>query len=110
MGRASGVGRWAWPRLMTARSSSPTTAAIRSGASPMPSRSGAAIFAAALALSPLVARAGDAAKGADVFQDRCSSCHVLNGIGQGPSLLGVVGRKAGALPNFNYSDALKASG
>ena len=76
----------------------------------MPSRSGAALFAAALALSPLVAHAGDAAKGADVFQDRCSSCHVLNGIGQGPSLLGVVGRKAAALPNFNYSDALKASG
>jgi len=58
--------------------------------------------------APAVAQ--DAAKGADVYQDRCGSCHVLNGIGQGPSLVGVVGRKAGSLPGFNYSDAIKASG
>jgi cytochrome c len=62
------------------------------------------VFAAAPAL------AQDAAKGAAVFQDRCGACHVLNGVGQGPSLIGVVGRKAGALPGFAYSDAIKASG
>jgi cytochrome c len=56
------------------------------------------------------AAAQDAAKGADVYQDRCGSCHVLNGIGQGPSLVGVVGRKAASIPGFNYSDAMKASG
>ena len=56
------------------------------------------------------AAAQDIAKGEDVFQDRCSQCHVLHGTGQGPSLIGVVGRKAAALPGFNYSDALKASG
>jgi cytochrome c len=56
------------------------------------------------------AMAQDAAKGADVYQDRCGSCHVLNGIGQGPSLVGVVGRKAASIPGFNYSDAMKASG
>jgi cytochrome c len=58
--------------------------------------------------APAVAQ--DAAKGADVYQDRCGSCHVLNGIGQGPSLVGVVERKAASIPGFNYSDAMKASG
>lgn len=56
------------------------------------------------------AQAGSAAKGADVYEARCSSCHVLNGVGQGPSLVGVVGRKAASLPGYAYSDALKASG
>ena len=66
----------------------------------------------ALAAAPVVAQAqgGDAAKGADVYEGRCSSCHVLNGVGQGPSLIGVVGRKAGSLPGYAYSDAMKASG
>ncbi len=54
--------------------------------------------------------AQDVAKGSDVFQSRCSQCHVLTGVGQGPSLIGVVGRKAAALPSYPYSDALKASG
>ncbi|HEY3888755.1 MAG TPA: c-type cytochrome [Caulobacteraceae bacterium] len=56
------------------------------------------------------AHAQDVAKGADVYQDRCASCHVPHGIGQGPSLVGVVGRKAASIPGFNYSDAMKASG
>jgi cytochrome c len=66
---------------------------------------------AGVVLIGLAARttAQDAAKGADVYQDRCGACHVLNGIGQGPSLVGVVGRKAASLPGFSYSDAMKAS-
>ena len=59
---------------------------------------------------PVPAAAQDAAKGGEVFQDRCASCHVLHGVGQGPNLIGVVGRKAGALPGFNYSEAIKGSG
>ena len=59
---------------------------------------------------PGAAWAQDAAKGAEVYQDRCGSCHVLNGVGQGPSLVGVVGRKAASVQGFNYSDAMKASG
>jgi cytochrome c len=58
--------------------------------------------------NPVLAQ--DVAKGSDVYQDRCSACHVLNGVGQGPSLVGVVGRKAGSLPGFGYSDVMKASG
>jgi cytochrome c len=54
--------------------------------------------------------AGDPARGKDVFEDRCGDCHVLEGVGQGPSLIGVVGRKAGSVPGYAYSDAIKASG
>jgi|SRR6185312_14571458 len=62
-------------------------------------------------LAPAAASAQTAANGAAVYQDRCVSCHALTGAGQGPSLAGVVGRKAGTLPGYGgYSDALKASG
>ena len=56
------------------------------------------------------AQTGDAAKGSDVYDDRCSGCHVIGGVGQGPNLAGVVGRKAGAAPGFAYTAALKGSG
>ncbi|MGH6957712.1 MAG: c-type cytochrome [Caulobacteraceae bacterium] len=65
-------------------------------------------------LSPALALAqpaqGAAAKGAAVFEDRCSGCHSLDGPGEGPSLAGVVGRKAGSLPGYDYTAAMKASG
>lgn len=42
----------------------------------------------------------------------CATCHSVEPgvIGIGPSLAGVVGRKSGTLPGFNYSDAMKAYG
>jgi cytochrome c len=72
----------------------------------------AGLAAAAIGVTRLAAQApaGDAANGAMVFDDRCSACHVLSGVGQGPSLIGVVGRKAASLPGYSYSDALTASG
>jgi cytochrome c2 len=55
--------------------------------------------------------AGDADKGKQVFR-QCALCHTSeagkNKIG--PSLFGVVGRKAGSVPNFSYSEAMKNSG
>jgi cytochrome c len=54
--------------------------------------------------------AGDLAKGAAVFDDHCSDCHVMEGVGQGPSLIGVVGRTAGSLAGYDYTAALKSSG
>ena len=43
---------------------------------------------------------------------QCAACHAVvagqNGVG--PSLAGVFGRKAGSLPDFTYSAAMKASG
>jgi cytochrome c len=65
----------------------------------------------ALIASPALAD-GNAAKGKDIFP-RCAMCHsdakgAPNKIG--PNLWGVVGRKAGTEPDFNYSAALKGSG
>jgi cytochrome c len=70
----------------------------------------AAAAAAAVVFAGGAALAQDAAKGSDVFQSRCSQCHVLSGVGQGPSLIGVVGRRAASLPGYPYSDALRSSG
>lgn len=51
------------------------------------------------------------AAGQHVFT-RCVACHFTTPgkSGFGPDLHGVVGRKAASLPNFKYSEALKASG
>jgi cytochrome c len=42
----------------------------------------------------------------------CSSCHAVEPGRRsvGPSLAGIVGRKAGSLPGYAFSDALKTSG
>ena len=53
---------------------------------------------------------GDPAKGRTVFTQQCSLCHSAKAgeEGQGPSLFGVVGRKAGSEPGFPaYTKALK---
>lgn len=52
--------------------------------------------------------AGDAKAGADVFKSECSECHsTKQGHNKkGPSLFGIVGRAAGSLPDYHYSDAL----
>jgi len=56
--------------------------------------------------------AGDSQKGAQVFKAKCAICHSVeagkNKIG--PSMAGVVGRKAGTVEGFHYSDANKNSG
>jgi cytochrome c len=59
----------------------------------------------------VAAQAPDAAAGGELFKQRCSVCHATTGDkpGIGPSLAGVVGRKA-ASTGFTYSAALKASG
>jgi cytochrome c len=47
-----------------------------------------------------------------IFNNTCRTCHtVKEGDNRlGPSLAGVVGRKAGSLPGYAYSDAMKNSG
>jgi len=45
--------------------------------------------------------------GATLFLNQCGTCHTVeHGAAprQGPNLAGVVGRKAGSLPGFTYSD------
>lgn len=42
---------------------------------------------------------------------RCASCHAIDaksGARIGPTLLGVVGRRAGSLPGYAYSPAMKS--
>jgi len=61
--------------------------------------------------------AGDAQRGDQFFQTSCALCHsdrlgpgntVI--IKQGPTLVGVMGRKAGTSPHFGFTQALKDSG
>ena len=48
--------------------------------------------------------------GKEVYEKRCTGCHSANEDRMGPRLRGVVGRKAGTIGGYPYSDALKASG
>ena len=69
-----------------------------------------ALVVGALALGMSGARADDA--GEAVFKRNCAVCHMV-AAGQnrlGPSLAGIVGRKAGTVPGFVYTDANKNSG
>jgi len=58
----------------------------------------------------VVAVTGDAARGKLVYR-KCQACHSLvpgkNGLG--PSLAGIVGKKASSVDHYNYSPAMKAS-
>lgn len=70
------------------------------------------LAAAALAMATQAHAAGNAANGKTVFS-RCAICHSA-GKGEGnrigPNLFGVVGRKSGTAPGFNYSAAMKNFG
>jgi cytochrome c len=72
------------------------------------------VLMGAFALTTLVgtAQAQDAAAGADVYK-KCRACHQVgenaaNAVG--PQLNGMVGRKAGTVEGFAYSEANKSSG
>jgi cytochrome c len=68
-----------------------------------------ALCVAALAFATSVAAADE--PGQVIFNNTCRTCHtVAQGDNRlGPSLAGVVGRKAGSLPDYPYSDAMKKS-
>ncbi|ULU23739.1 c-type cytochrome [Dyella terrae] len=57
----------------------------------------------------LPALAGDASAGASVFKQECAECHTTKQghNKKGPSLFGIVGRHAGSIADYSYSDALK---
>ena len=63
-------------------------------------------------LATSAARAdGDAARGEKRFEE-CATCHSTErGVNNvGPSLFGVLGRKAGEIADFRYSPAMRTSG
>ena len=65
---------------------------------------------AGLSVASGVAVAQDAAAGKALFT-QCAVCHSIDGSNAvGPSLKGVVGRKAGTADGFRYSRAMKNSG
>ena len=74
------------------------------------------LFALAIILAPLALTTtpalaeNDAAAGARVF-NRCKACHSIDAERRspvGPNLSGVLGRAAGTLEGFRYSNAMKA--
>jgi cytochrome c len=72
----------------------------------------AAVFAAVVLAAAGARAAGDPDEGKKVFK----KCHACHNVGEGaknavgPELNGVVGRKAGAVEGYNYSEANKSSG
>jgi len=62
-----------------------------------------------LALADPARAAGDAAHGEKLYEG-CQDCHSLDKNDVGPRHRGVFGRKAGSLPDYPYSDALKNAG
>jgi cytochrome c len=49
---------------------------------------------------------GDALRGEDIFERRCTGCHAMEQNREGPRLRGVFGRTSGTAPGFDYSPAL----
>lgn len=66
-------------------------------------------FAAAgiVGAAPVIAQN---AAGEKQFYQACAACHTGAANSLGPTLKGVAGRKAGAVPGYRYSTALQRSG
>ncbi len=70
---------------------------------------GAAAALCWLAWAGAASAAGDAAHGEALYQG-CQDCHSLDKNDVGPRHRGVFGRKAGSLPDFDYSEGLRNAG
>jgi cytochrome c len=53
--------------------------------------------------------AGNADRGAETYENRCTGCHSLDANRVGPAHRGVVGRRVGTARGFEYSDALRGA-
>jgi cytochrome c len=70
----------------------------------------AVLLSVPLLLAAFAAQAaGDAAKGEKLYV-RCQGCHSIDTNRVGPRHQGLFGRTAGSLDDYNYSDAMRASG
>jgi cytochrome c len=68
------------------------------------------ILATLMALTTAPAHAdGDATHGQQLYESRCIACHSPDANRVGPMHRGVFGRKAGSLPDYSYSKALKGA-
>lgn len=69
-----------------------------------------ASLAVALALPCAAhAQAGDARRGATLYESRCGGCHALDANRIGPLHEGVFGRRAGGVADYEYSPALRSA-
>lgn len=70
------------------------------------------LLLASAAVAGQALAAGDPKKGTDVFAEECGDCHSTKEgkAKKGPPLFGVVNRKAGSVPDFAYSEAMRQSG
>jgi cytochrome c len=71
-----------------------------------------ALLAILVAAAPLAGAADPVEAGRTAFK-RCANCHQVGPgarSGFGPQLNGIVGRRAGAAPDFAYSPAMKRAG
>ena len=67
-----------------------------------------ALLLTVAASSPALA-AGDQQHGKEVYE-RCMGCHAIGREVVGPDHAGLYGRKAGSLPDYDYSPAMRAFG
>lgn len=63
-------------------------------------------LAGALALMAAPAAAADAGRGEQLYA-RCAACHALASDRVGPRHCGLLGRRAGSVPGFGYTDAME---
>ena len=69
-----------------------------------------ALLAAAFLLhAGSAAAGGDAGSGAAIYE-RCGACHSLEQDRAGPRHCGLIGRRAGSVKDYPYSEAMKRSG
>lgn len=64
------------------------------------------VVAASACANAAAPAAGDSKRGAEIYT-RCAACHALEYNRTGPKHCGVVGRKSGTVPGFDYSPAMK---
>lgn len=79
---------------------------------PVDPRSSASLILATIAIvcsTGLAHAAGNAARGQTLYKG-CADCHSITENAVGPMHKGVVGRKAGSVPGYDYSPDLKSSG
>ncbi len=62
-----------------------------------------------LAAGGTAVAAGDPGRGQAIYE-RCMGCHAIGYEVVGPDHAGLYGRKAGSLPDYDYSPAMRAAG